>query len=236
MQKVMSDSPATGSAPLVDQRRAARSRSNVPLPPQQHDADQQPDVAGLRRPERLDRGARGLGLLIPVADQQVRAEADQLPADEQLQRGSARAPGPSSRTRTATDRCSSGRAPARGSSLQIPERVDLHEAARRARPAISMTVESASARTPTVASVCPATAATPTPAARRAPPACRCHASDRGRRASRRRSRIDDVRRRPAEPPKRRDDRQDQEAERGQQQRDEGERAGVGHHPLSRSR
>ena len=54
-------------------------------PPEHDDADEQADVAGFRRPERLDRRARGFGLLIPEADQQVRAEPDQLPADEELQ-------------------------------------------------------------------------------------------------------------------------------------------------------
>ena len=55
------------------------------LAPQEHDADEQAHVAGLGRPERLDRRARRLGPLIPVADQQVGAEADQLPADEELE-------------------------------------------------------------------------------------------------------------------------------------------------------
>ena len=50
------------------------------------DADHQPDVAGAGGEERLERGVGVRLLLPPVPDQHERAEADELPADEQLQR------------------------------------------------------------------------------------------------------------------------------------------------------
>ena len=50
------------------------------------DAGQQTDVAGAGGEERLERGV-GVGLLLPpVPDEHERAEADELPAHEQLQR------------------------------------------------------------------------------------------------------------------------------------------------------
>ena len=54
---------------------------------ERHDhADEQPDVAGAGGEERLQRGV-GVGLLLPpVPDQHERAQTDELPADEQLQR------------------------------------------------------------------------------------------------------------------------------------------------------
>ena len=52
--------------------------------PQHHDADEEPHVARLGDPERLHRRARRLGPCVPVADQEVGAEAHQLPADEEL--------------------------------------------------------------------------------------------------------------------------------------------------------
>ena len=59
MQKVMIDRPASGSAPLADHRAELGEIERARLPPQQHDADQQADVAGLGDPERLHRRARG---------------------------------------------------------------------------------------------------------------------------------------------------------------------------------
>ena len=54
---------------------------------ERHDhADQQADVAGAGGEERLERGV-GVGLLLPpVPDQHERAQTDELPADEHLQR------------------------------------------------------------------------------------------------------------------------------------------------------
>ena len=79
--------------PKSRERNGARLRQVTQLdeierpgrPLQHHDADQQPDVAGLRRPERLERGARRFRLPIPEANQEIRADADQLPAHEELQ-------------------------------------------------------------------------------------------------------------------------------------------------------
>ena len=86
MQNVMIERPASGSASDRRQRvELGEIERAGSTPVQHHDADQQADVAGLRDPERLDRRARRGGALVPEADQQVRAEADQLPAHEQLQ-------------------------------------------------------------------------------------------------------------------------------------------------------
>ena len=82
----MTREPGQRQRAVLGERRAARrdrtcrsaaSSRTMPI--------EQADVAGLRDPERLDRRARRLRLVIPEADQQVRADADQLPADEQLQ-------------------------------------------------------------------------------------------------------------------------------------------------------
>ena len=54
---------------------------------ERHDhAGQQADVAGAGGEERLERGVAVRLLLPPVADEHERAQADELPADEQLQR------------------------------------------------------------------------------------------------------------------------------------------------------
>ena len=53
-------------------------------PPQHHDPHDEAEVAELRDPEGLDRRARGRRPLVPVADQEIRAEPDQLPEDEHL--------------------------------------------------------------------------------------------------------------------------------------------------------
>ena len=54
---------------------------------ERHDhADDQPDVAGARGEEGLERGVAVRLLLPPVPDQHERAEADELPADEHLER------------------------------------------------------------------------------------------------------------------------------------------------------
>ena len=54
------------------------------MAPQHDDADEQADVAGFGRPEGLDCRARRFRLLVPEANQQIGAESDQLPADEEL--------------------------------------------------------------------------------------------------------------------------------------------------------
>ena len=85
MQKVMIERPATGIALVAASERSSVEIERPRETPQHDDPDQQADVARLGDPERLHRGARGGRPLIPEADQQVRAEADQLPAHEQLQ-------------------------------------------------------------------------------------------------------------------------------------------------------
>src|SRR3972149_5941650 len=52
--------------------------------PQHDDPDDEAEVADLRDPERLHRGARRRGGLGPVPDEQVGAEPDQLPEHEHL--------------------------------------------------------------------------------------------------------------------------------------------------------
>jgi hypothetical protein len=49
---------------------------------EQQDADHEAEVAQARGDEGFERGGRRIGAVVPEADQQVRAEAHQLPADE----------------------------------------------------------------------------------------------------------------------------------------------------------
>ncbi len=53
--------------------------------PEQEDAQQKAGVADAGDQERLPRGRRGAGLLVVVADQEVRAEADALPEGDEQQ-------------------------------------------------------------------------------------------------------------------------------------------------------
>ena len=84
------DAEGDGAEPGEGQRLAIHHHEEVEeverprLAIQEHDADQEADVARLGRPERLHRRPRRLGPLVPVADQQIGAEPDQLPADEEL--------------------------------------------------------------------------------------------------------------------------------------------------------
>ena len=80
----MTPSPASGSVPAVHHHEEVEEVERPRLAIQEHDADQEADVARLRRPERLHRRPGRLGPLVPVPDQQIGAEADQLPADEEL--------------------------------------------------------------------------------------------------------------------------------------------------------
>ena len=184
-------SPASGIAPLWRHLRAARrSRTcrsaatacTMPI--------SRPTSPALVIQNALTRGARRLGLAVPVADQQVRAEADQLPADEQLQEvRREHQPHHREREQRLVAR-SSGRATAAarraGSRASRPAR-----ATPPARPAAASGVESASASTPTVASGA-VRDRQPRPHGRiatRLSGAGARHASDRGQPARRRRRR-----------------------------------------------
>ena len=84
MQKVMTDSPAADSVAACDHQPQLAQVEGAGMAPQHDDADEQADVTGLGRPEGLHRRTRRFRLLIPEADQQIGAESDQLPADEEL--------------------------------------------------------------------------------------------------------------------------------------------------------
>jgi len=53
--------------------------------PNHEDSDEEQDVTNSGHEERLFRGRRGLGLVVPEADQQVRAEAHDLPENQELE-------------------------------------------------------------------------------------------------------------------------------------------------------
>ena len=53
--------------------------------PNHEDSDEEQDVTNSSHEERLLRGRRGLGLVVPEADQQVRAEAHDLPENQELE-------------------------------------------------------------------------------------------------------------------------------------------------------
>ena len=117
---------STGSVlmePMLEQRPEVEGPGGRP---QHDDAGHEAEIAELGDPERLDRGARGRGPVVPVADQQIRAEADQLPEDEHLQKRR-RQDEPEHRERE--QRVIGVVASERGARLvvQVSPRVDLHE-------------------------------------------------------------------------------------------------------------
>ncbi len=193
------------------------------------------DVARLGRPERLDRRARGLGLLIPEADQQVGAEADQSPSRRTAAGGWARAPGPSSRRRRATGRRSSGRA--RAPARRAGTRASRPEPARpRARPARASGARRRRRARPIAASERPAAGSHGMSTRTGSPDASTsCHA----RSAAAREPTANSSDRRPAVAPRRRSGEttaSTRKAAAGSSSANPTKRVGVSHHPLSRSR
>ena len=79
-------SPAVGSVFCAAMREQLREVERPGGAPEEHDAHDEADVAQLGDPERLHRGARRGGSRVPVADQEIRAQADQLPEDEHLEK------------------------------------------------------------------------------------------------------------------------------------------------------
>ncbi len=94
--------------------------------PQHDDAGDEAEVAELGRPERLHRRARRGRPRVPVADQQVRAETDQLPEHEHLEvRRREDEPQHREREQRLVDVVAAERRG--GLVVEIRERVELHE-------------------------------------------------------------------------------------------------------------
>ena len=105
--------------------RACRTRTSGRAP-EEHDPQQEAHVAELRHPEGLDRRPRGRRALVVEADQEVGAEAHQLPEDEELEEVR-REDEPQHRERE--ERLVEVVAPERGRRLvgQVAERVELDQ-------------------------------------------------------------------------------------------------------------